>query len=219
MPKFDRGKLGVSIISGLCIIGYQLLWPLFAAAKVVGSGITLGPFGIIAALFGYGYRQYYGYQFSLKHHSLKLAQSLYYQNLDNNCGVLFRLLDSAEEQECREIVLAYFALLQRGPMTAEQIDDAVEELLEKFANVKVDFEIDDALKKVEGIGLARNDNGIYRPIPISDAIARLDAMPSTAIFTREIMNDESLDLGTGASHRDVGSEKDIRTWPEPQSAS
>lgn len=115
MPKMERGKLGFSLLSGLVIISWQLLKPLFTLAQAAAGGaVAYGPFGIVAALFGYGYRQYYGYQFSLKSYNLKLAQSLYYQNLDNNSGVLHRLLDSAEEQESREAILAYFYLLKFG---------------------------------------------------------------------------------------------------------
>src|SRR5205807_5199539 len=113
MPRFERGKLGFSIASGLVLLGWQLLKPLFVIAQAAAGGaVAYGPIGIIAALFGYGYRQYYGYQFSLKSYNLKLAQSLYYQNLDNNSGVLYRLLDAAEEQEGREAILAYFYLLK-----------------------------------------------------------------------------------------------------------
>ena len=61
-------------------------------------------------LGGYGYKQYAGYQITKQTYSKMLTESLYYQNLDNNAGVFHRLLDAAEEQECREAVLAYFFL-------------------------------------------------------------------------------------------------------------
>ena len=37
-----------------------------------------------------------------RQYQLNLTQSLYYQNIDNNAGALFRLLNEAEEQEFRE---------------------------------------------------------------------------------------------------------------------
>ncbi|MFL5329657.1 MAG: DUF3754 domain-containing protein [Gemmataceae bacterium] len=209
MPKFERGKLGFSIISGLAVLLWQFIQNFFLIAKAATAGaITYGPLGIIAAMFGYGYRQYYGYQFSLRTYNLKLAQSLYYQNLDNNGGVLFRLLDSAEEQECRETILGYYYLLRLAGtdgMTAGALDDAIEEALEKTTGVKIDFEIDDAMKKVEAIGLARLIGDRYHPIPISAALAKLDALPATAVFTREMMPnvDRPLVVGAGQSHRNV----------------
>lgn len=189
MPKMERGKLGFSLISGLLMLVYQLLKPIFLVAKAAAGGvIAYGPVGVIAALFGYGYRQYYGYQFSLRSYNLKLAQSLYYQNLDNNAGVLHRLLDSAEEQECREAILAYFYLHRyagEDGMTAAQLDDLVEQELEKSVGVKVDFEIDDALRKLEAIKLTRVIGDRYRVLPVAEAIARLASLPAESVFTRE----------------------------------
>ncbi len=56
---------------------------------------------------GYGVRSFYGYLQTKQKYQLNLTESLYYQNLDNNAGVISRLLDEAEEQENREAVLAY----------------------------------------------------------------------------------------------------------------
>src|SRR5258708_31012385 len=108
--------------------------------------------GPIAALFGYGYKQYYTYSTTKKTYSLMLTQSLYYQNLDNNCGVLTRLLDEAEEQECRETLLGYYFLWKYAPAqgwTSGQLDDYVELFLEGAVKLKGDFEIGDALDKLE----------------------------------------------------------------------
>ena len=55
------------------------------------------------------------YQSTRQAYHLMLTQSLYYQNLDNNAGVLTRLLDEAEEQECREVLLGYYCLWKYGP--------------------------------------------------------------------------------------------------------
>lgn len=188
MPKMDRGKLGFSFITGLLMLAWQLLKPFITFFKAAAGGaVAYGPLGIVAALFGYGYRQYYGYQFSMKSYNLKLAQSLYYQNLDNNAGVLFRLLDAAEEQECREVILAYFFLSRyagEDGMTAAELDDLVERELEAIASIKVDFEIDDALRKLNAIGLSPTVAGRYRALPVAEALAILEALPTQAVFAR-----------------------------------
>lgn len=64
----------------------------------------------LVGIIGYGVRSFYGYLNTKQKYQLNLTESLYYQNLDNNAGVLFRLLDEAEEQEAREAMLAYFFL-------------------------------------------------------------------------------------------------------------
>lgn len=223
MPKMERGKLGLSIVSGLVLLSWQLLKPLFVFAKAAAAGaVAYGPLGIIAALFGYGYRQYYGYQFSLKTYNLKLAQSLYYQNLDNNAGVLFRLLDAAEEQECREAILAYYYLWQHAGtdgMTAMELDELVESELNTTANVTCDFEIDDALRKLELVGVTRVTNERYTVCSIDDALAKLRALPAEPVFAREVTDDvRPLDLRSRSGHGDVGHSQGVRVGQELEGA-
>jgi hypothetical protein len=110
-------------------------------------------------------------------YTLQLTQSLYYQNLDNNAGVMFRLLDEAEEQEIREVLLSYFYLWRYagdGGWTAAQLDDYIELELGKRLNMELDFEIEDAVRKLEAAGLVKVTDGRYRAIPIDRAQARLD---------------------------------------------
>ena len=51
-------------------------------------------------------RSFHGYLRTREKHQLSLTRHLYFQNLDNNAGVIYHLLAEAEEQEFREIVLA-----------------------------------------------------------------------------------------------------------------
>ncbi|MVD21648.1 DUF3754 domain-containing protein, partial [Vibrio cholerae] len=65
-------------------------------------------------------------------YQLNLTRSLYYQNLDNNGGVICRVLDEAEEQELVEAILAYALLHWKAPeagWTAEQLDQQAEHYL------------------------------------------------------------------------------------------
>src|SRR6185295_2115696 len=108
---------------------------------------------------------------------LQLTQSLYYQNLGNNQGVLFALLDEAEEQECREALLAYYYLWRHaGPAgwKASDLDDYVEMDLERLADLKVDFEIEDALAKLERLKLVTKIDDRLAAVPIEQALESLD---------------------------------------------
>jgi hypothetical protein len=133
----------------------------------------------IALILGYGYRTWYGFQVSKQTYSLQLTQSLYYQNLDNNGGVVYRLLDEAEEQETRETLLAYFYLWRyagdRG-WTAAELDDYVELDLERRLNMEVDFEIGDAVRKLERAGIVEVSGDRYRAVPIEAAQEKLDTL-------------------------------------------
>lgn len=83
-----------------------------------------------------------------------LSDSLYFKNLDNNEGVFLRLVDQAEEEESKEVILAYAFLRRSGPLTEAALDQAIEAWLEEHAQVHVDFEVDDALAKLVRLELA-----------------------------------------------------------------
>lgn len=225
MPKMERGKLGFSIVSGLIVISWQLLKPLFTLAQAAAGGaVAYGPLGIVAALFGYGYRQYYGYQFSLKSYNLKLAQSLYYQNLDNNLGVMHRLLDSAEEQESREAILAYFYLWKFGQpdgLTLESLDDLVEEELERTAGVHVDFEVDDALRKLDRVGMCQCTDGRYQAVPLQTALEILTSLPAEPVFAREVLDrdDGAMDFQPRPRDGDGGHSTGVRASAQSEKSS
>ena len=89
-------------------------------------------------------------------------------------------MDSAEEEEFKEAILAYFLLWrgmsQREPWDAKRLDRAVERWLADRAGVTIDFEIGDALAKLLRLGLVRSDEaGTLRVTPPVEALAALDA--------------------------------------------
>ena len=91
--------------------------------------------------------------------------------------MLTRLFDEAEEQECRETYLAYFCLWQFAPpegWTPPQLDDYVEMYLEGAAGLKVDFEIGDALAKLERMRIVHKNGDHYRAVPLDKALEMLD---------------------------------------------
>jgi hypothetical protein len=135
------------------------------AVGLVATGAVFGEeglFGLIALyaplalIFGYAYKTYASFSTTKRSYQLQLSQSLYFQNLDNNAGVLHRLLDAAEEQETREVLLAYFCLWRyagtRG-WTAEELDQYVELELGRRLNRDIDFDVADAVAKLEAAGL------------------------------------------------------------------
>jgi hypothetical protein len=175
LSRLDKALIIYPLAAGIGLtlynIGASILESSLAAA---GSLLT---WGLAGAIGGYGYKSYHSYQVKKQDYSLKLTKNLYYKSLDNNTGVLMRLLDEAEEQECRETFLAYFCLWQYAPpegWTAEQLDDYVELYLEGHANLKVDFEIGDALAKLERLKIVRKTGSTYHAQPIDKALEMLD---------------------------------------------
>ena len=169
----DRGKLGASFFGS---VGY-VAWKISESLTAILTASLWALYGPLALVLGYGYKTWAGFNKTKQNYMLQLTQSLYYQNLDNNGGVIYRLLDEAEDQESREAMLAYFYLWryanERG-WTAAELDDFVELDLEKKLNMPVDFEIGDAIGKLERLQLLVKDGDRYRVRPIDVATAMLE---------------------------------------------
>jgi hypothetical protein len=182
LSKLDRSLIAYPLIAGVGLLAWNIVQNIrgkdTVLTEVLGAlGGALVSWSAVAAFGGYGYKSYYSYQVKKQDYNFRLTKSLYYQTLDSNTGVLMRVLDEAEEQECRETYLAYFCLWKYAPpggWTAEQLDDYVELYLEGNANLKVDFEIGDALDKLERLGLVKKDGGSYRAVPLEKALEVLD---------------------------------------------
>jgi len=172
MSWLDHGKVIVPTMSGL----------LMAVAKGFTAAIGAlfhGFWGVVAFLgfiggtAGYGVKSLLGYIRTKNKYQLNLTRSLYYQNLDNNAGVIFRILDEAEEQECREVILAYALLRRRAGQagwTEDELDAAAERFLQDALGFAVDFEVADALRKLVRLGCASVDEaGRWRAVALDAA--------------------------------------------------
>jgi len=104
------------------------------------------------------------------------SSSLYYLSVSNNEAALTTLIDTAEEQELKESLLAYFMLfvLRNRQLTIQQLDEAVEHwLLEQF-EFDVDFEVDDAMDKLKKFGLIASQGPIDKVYDLPTVLRRLD---------------------------------------------
>ncbi len=133
MSLFDRTKIVLPTVSGMALTGWKVIT---GAMVVAASGMynTLALAGLAGGTISYGLRSFHGYMQTKQRYQLSLTESLYYKNLDNNAGVLMRLIDEAEEQENREAILAYFFLRQEvapAGLTADELDRRIEAFLER----------------------------------------------------------------------------------------
>jgi hypothetical protein len=131
------------------------------------------------AIGGYGLRSYSAWKSKHNQYSFKVNKHLYYQKLDSNLGAVLRLIDEAEEQECREAWLAFHALAMHAPpegWTARELDTHCEDFLKAQLGTPIDFEEADALLKLARMGLITETAGRYRPIPLTQAVLKLDAL-------------------------------------------
>jgi hypothetical protein len=205
MSLFDQGKILLPTVSGVALTFLKLIQGAATLATASLQGL-LAFLGLIGGTVGYGVKSFLGYLRARDKYQLNLTRSLYYQNLDNNAGVLFRLLDEAEEQEFRETLLAWWLLrdYRDTGATAEQLDQSAERWLRDICGLAVDFEIEDALDKLIHLGLAQRLQASprslprYRATPIQAALETLDRAWDEAF--RYHTPDSAVRQGTARRH-------------------
>ena len=117
-------------------------------AALIALAIGFGGLG------GFLWRQFSKYKNRKIQFMKQLAENLYFKNLDNNSGVFHHLIDVAEEEECKETILAYYHLLSANqPLSATELDKRVESWFKDKYSCILDFEMQDALEKLLRLGL------------------------------------------------------------------
>ncbi|MEZ6141747.1 MAG: DUF3754 domain-containing protein [Zavarzinella sp.] len=178
LTKLDKGLIVYPIASGVGLILYKVLTKLLGIKDYLALGTSISlTWGLAAMFAGYSYKSFISYTNKKTAYTLQLTQNLYYQGIDNNAGVFHRLFIEAMEQEIREAMLAYYYLWKtKRTLTEEQLDDLVEEELERQLKMKVDFEISDAIQKLENLHLVEKDGYAYRAIPMEKALQQMDKL-------------------------------------------
>jgi len=177
MTLLDRGKILLPTLSGVGVTAVKLVHSAATLATASLQGM-LALLGLLGGTVGYGVKSFLGYLRTRDKYHLSLTRSLYYQNLDNNAGVLFRLLDEAEEQEFRETLLGWWLLrdFRDTGATAEQLDAAAERWLQERCALDVDFEVADSLDKLLRLGIAQRLPAGNRVTPRFKAVDSAEAL-------------------------------------------
>jgi len=133
--------------------------------------------GLIAlgVLGGYLFRQYSSFINKKIKFSKMLSDSLYFKNLGNNSGAFYSLLNSSEEEELKETILAYaFLNRSQNPLTAQELDSQIESWFRIKHYTDLDFDVEDALFKLKNIGLGIENNGKWEVVSLDKALVRID---------------------------------------------
>jgi hypothetical protein len=188
MSTFDKLFLGLPALAGAVPILLNLASTVTVLFLVVG--FYLGISGAIednqmktafaamsglVALGGFVMRQWVKYQRQSLRYQKELADNIYFRNMNNNAGIFDYIIGAAEEQECKEAFLAYYFLrtMPSAP-TQTELDEHIERWLLATFKVDIDFEVDDALAKLERLELLRRDGERLLVPPPAEALARLD---------------------------------------------
>lgn len=153
-------KLGATLVLLGSLLGYWLGSDNQPVNLDKGALIALG--AGMGAVLGYLWKQFSSYKNRKLRFSQSLIQNLYFKLLDTNAGVFYRLINDAEESECKETLLAYYFLFtNKEPLSADALDAIIEQWFEETWQCRLDFEIEDALKKLQDLSLATESNGLW----------------------------------------------------------
>jgi len=168
MPVFAQLKVGGTFLTALAtpisklLFALVLSWWFFA---VVASGLIIAAFkGVMSFLNS---RTKYLQLFSSK---------LYFCTVSNNKAALTSLIDNAEDQELKESLLAYFMLfvLRDRDLTIEELDEAIEDWLKEQFGLDIDFDVDDAVRKLEEKDIFVLQGQIHKVYDLPSTMRRLD---------------------------------------------
>lgn len=170
LKLFDKIKLGIT--GGGGTVGGVIT----AISKLA---VALNPFTIVTAFVGLAiiiFRQVNNILNQRTKYMMTLSKNLYFHNLDNNQGVINYLVDMAEEEECKEALLAYYFLLTQADQhhTQASLDKVIEQYLSEKYQVKVDFEVEDGLHKLREEDLLIEREGKLSVVDLQTACKRLD---------------------------------------------
>ena len=166
-------KLGASILLLAALLSFWLGWRSESVAMTqqhfISFGLGIGLFG------GFIFKEWSKFKNRKIKFMKALSDNLYFKNLDNNAGVFHTLIDAAEEEDFKEALLAYtFLLKSTQGLSASQLDEEIEAWFSNNYHCQLDFEISDALAKLELMQLITLDGENYKALSLTQAKQCLD---------------------------------------------
>lgn len=110
-------------------------------------------FSLSVALGGFAVKQYFGYQTRRMKFMKDVMDTLFFKNMASNASVFYTVIDAAEEEECKEIILVYYHLLTHpGELTPDALDATIEAwLTQKDEKATVNFDIVRTIERMQEV--------------------------------------------------------------------
>jgi len=171
MRWIDKAQIASPVVMGFPTLVYKLIYAAWLQPWLL--------IPIIVAPISAGINSFFGFQRAKHKHLSSMIRNLYYLTLANNSSVLTRIIDSAEEEEYKEAMLAYFFLWRASvageKLGGKELDRRIEAFLLEVSGIELNFDISDALGKLFRLGLAdRDEAGRLRVLGVDQALVRLD---------------------------------------------
>ncbi|CAI0555810.1 unnamed protein product [Linum tenue] len=153
-------------------------WVKFLVSALIGLATVVGSlsvkkvdirviFAILTSVGGYCVKTYFTFQSNLVSYQSLITQSVYDKQLDSGRGTLLHLCDEVIQQEVKEVIISFFILIEQGEATRQELDGRCEDLLKAEFGENCNFDVDDALQKLEKLKI--DDNGKYRCVGLREA--------------------------------------------------
>ncbi|KAH7851651.1 hypothetical protein Vadar_014766 [Vaccinium darrowii] len=156
-------------------------WVTFLASAIVGlvavvrsldtpTGDLWVMFAILSTVIGFCAKTYFTFQQNMATYQNLITQSMYDKQLDSGKGTLLHLCDDVIQQEVKEVIIAFFILMEQGKATMQDLDLRCEELIMEEFNERCNFEVDDAVQKLQKLGIVSRDTiGRYYSVGLKRA--------------------------------------------------
>lgn len=170
---FDKVKLGVTASGGL---GVGAVGAAGKLAAVASNPIAAA--GAVAGLGAVAVRQFMSFTNQKQRYMVVMAQNLYFHSMADNGSAMVKLAERAAEEDVKEEMLLYSVLAKEPATHADlpAIDAAIEHYLHETFDINVDFDLEDALSRLVGDGLVREDeNGKLITMAPHEASEHLDS--------------------------------------------
>lgn len=144
-------------------------WVKFLVSAVLGLVAVVGSLdmpkadiwviiAILSTLIGYCAKTYFTFQQNLAAYQNLITQSMYDKQLDSGKGTLLHLCDDVIQQEVKEVIISFFILMEQGKATRQDLDVQCEELIKEEFGESCNFDVDDAVEKLEKFGIVARDS-------------------------------------------------------------
>ncbi|XP_059624618.1 uncharacterized protein LOC132267473 [Cornus florida] len=114
-------------------------------------------FAVLSTTIGYCAKIYFTFQENMTTYQNLITQSMYEKQLDSGKGTLLHLCDDVIQQEVKEVIISFFILMEQGKATLQDLDLRCEELIQEEFGECCNFDVDDAVQKLEKFGIVARD--------------------------------------------------------------
>ncbi|KQJ86734.1 hypothetical protein BRADI_4g07450v3 [Brachypodium distachyon] len=144
-------------------------WVKFLISAVIGLVTLVGSLempkadvwvviAIMSGVIGYCAKIYFTFQQNMTLYQNLITKSMYDKQLDSGKGTLLHLCDDVIQQEVKEVIISYYILMEQGKATMQDLDLHCEELIKEEFGAECNFDVHDAVKKLEKLGIVHRDS-------------------------------------------------------------